>query len=89
LFACSFLTRWLLQFTTSLQRLQVDAVDLLYLHGPDFKNPIGTHATRALHGSLRLNLWGAAEQTLEAVNELHQAGKIKEFGVSNFTAWQV
>lgn len=57
------------QFTTSLQRLQVGSVDLLYLHGPDFKNPI--------------------EQTLEAVNELHQAGQIKEFGVSNFTAWQV
>ncbi|ELR16500.1 aldoketo reductase family 7, member A3 isoform 2, putative [Acanthamoeba castellanii str. Neff] len=41
LFACPFLTRCLLQFTTSLQRLQVDSVDLLYLHGPDFKNPIG------------------------------------------------
>lgn len=28
------------------------------------------------------------EETLRAVNELHQAGKIREFGLSNFSGWQ-
>jgi aflatoxin B1 aldehyde reductase len=29
------------------------------------------------------------EPTLDAVNALHQQGKIKEFGLSNFSAWEV
>merc|ERR1711881_439165 len=27
------------------------------------------------------------EETLRAVNELHEAGKFKEFGLSNYSAW--
>jgi len=57
------------QFATSLKRLQLDSVDLLYLHCPDPKTPI--------------------EDTLEAVNDLHHAGGFKEFGLSNYPAWQV
>ena len=28
-------------------------------------------------------------ETLEAVNDLHQAGKIKKFGISNFSAFEI
>jgi len=57
------------QFNTSLQRLQVPSVSLLYLHGPDYETPI--------------------TETLEAINSLYKEGKFKEFGLSNFPAWQV
>ncbi len=30
-----------------------------------------------------------AETTLEAIDKLHRDGKFKEFGVSNYAAWQV
>eukprot|EP00026_Physarum_polycephalum_P013430 Phypoly_transcript_13829.p1 GENE.Phypoly_transcript_13829~~Phypoly_transcript_13829.p1 ORF type:complete len:336 (+),score=58.95 Phypoly_transcript_13829:25-1008(+) len=52
-----------------LKHLQVDHVDLLYLHSPDQKTPI--------------------EETLQAINELHKEGKFKEFGLSNYPAWEV
>ncbi|CAK8672734.1 unnamed protein product [Clavelina lepadiformis] len=57
------------QFATSLKRLQVPSVHLLYLHLPDHQTPI--------------------TESLEAINELHKEGKFKEFGLSNYAAWQV
>ncbi len=57
------------QFEISLKRLNVDSVDLLYLHSPDLDTPI--------------------EQTLGACWELFQQGKFKDFGLSNYAAWQV
>lgn len=57
------------QLNASLKSLQVDSVDIFYLHWPDHKLPI--------------------EDTLKAVNDLYKEGKFKEFGLSNFKAWEV
>ena len=57
------------QFEQSLERLQTDAVDLLYLHAPDLDTPIA--------------------DTLRACHELHQQGRFREFGLSNYASWQV
>jgi aryl-alcohol dehydrogenase-like predicted oxidoreductase len=53
----------------SLRRLDVESVDLFYLHQPDRSAPL--------------------EETLGAVAELAEEGKIKALGVSNFAAWQI
>lgn len=57
------------QLNTSLKRLQLESLDLFYLHAPDLSVPI--------------------RQTLQAVAELHEQGKFKRFGLSNYAAWQV
>eukprot|EP01050_Picozoa_sp_SAG11_P020864 SAG11_NODE_3599_length_2346_cov_3.414775_3_plen_172_part_00 len=46
----------LYQCAGSLERLQVEAIDIYYLHGPDIDTDI--------------------DETLEAIGELHKAGKI-------------
>ncbi|CBX94630.1 hypothetical protein LEMA_P116330.1 [Plenodomus lingam JN3] len=56
-------------FTTSLNELGADCVDIFYLHAPDHSVPF--------------------EETLEAVNELHKAGKFVNLGLSNYAAWEV
>lgn len=53
----------------SLERLQVETLDILYFHEPDRATPI--------------------EESLAAMHELCQAGKIQRFGVSNYAAWQI
>jgi aryl-alcohol dehydrogenase-like predicted oxidoreductase len=53
----------------SLQRLKTDVIDLLYIHKPDPKTPIG--------------------DTLEALDGLVKAGKVREIGCSNFSADQL
>ena len=50
----------------SLQRLGIDAIDLLYVHQPDLGEPI--------------------EATLEKLDGLVRAGKVREVGCSNVTA---
>ena len=57
------------QLNISLDRLNTNFIDLLYLHAPDLDTPI--------------------EQTLEACFELYSQGKFKQFGLSNYAAWQV
>lgn len=57
------------QFSTSLDSMGLQNVDLLYLHQPDLDTPI--------------------IESLEALNEHHQAGRFKRFGLSNYAAWQV
>jgi predicted oxidoreductase len=53
----------------SLKRLQVETIDLLQLHRPDFlMNP---------------------EEVADAFNQLMRAGKVREFGVSNFRPSQI
>lgn len=69
---------------TSLQRLQTDYIDLYQLHWPDrnvntfgelfYEHDPNEDATRM-------------EDTLEAIQEAIQAGKIRHFGLSNETAW--
>ena len=57
------------QFEISLERMGLDAIDLLYLHFPDANTPV--------------------EESLKACEELYRKGKIKEFGISNFSAEMV
>jgi aflatoxin B1 aldehyde reductase len=57
------------QCTDSLNDLQTNCVEIMYLHAPDPANPI--------------------EPTLEKVQELYAAGKFKELGLSNYSAWEV
>ncbi|KAI9001826.1 putative oxidoreductase [Hyaloraphidium curvatum] len=56
-------------FAESLKQLQLESVDLFYVHWPDRSVPVET--------------W------LKAFDALHKAGKFKEFGLSNFAAWEV
>ena len=58
-----------MQLETSLKRLNLDCVQIFYLHAPDHKTPI--------------------IETLKAVNDLFEEKKFKEFGLSNYAAWQV
>lgn len=53
----------------SLQRLQVDCIDLFQLHVWDAKTPL--------------------EETLDALNELYQSGRVRAIGCSNWQAWQL
>ncbi len=57
------------QFDVSQQRLNMDMVDVLYLHRFDQDTDLG--------------------ETMDALAELKQAGKIRYIGLSNFAAWQV
>ncbi|KAJ3119783.1 hypothetical protein HK100_000157 [Physocladia obscura] len=57
------------QFKTSLDALNVDKIQVFYLHAPD----------HSVHFA----------DTLAAVQELYLAGRFVEFGLSNFSAWQV
>jgi aryl-alcohol dehydrogenase-like predicted oxidoreductase len=53
----------------SLQRLQVETIDLYQIHRPDPNTPIA--------------------DTMQALNDAMQAGKIREIGCSNFSAEQM
>jgi len=53
----------------SLQRLDTDWIDVLYLHREDPTTPL--------------------EETLTAVAQLIERGKVHHFGLSNFRAWRV
>lgn len=68
----------------SLRRLQTDYVDLYQTHWPDrntnfFGRPNYQHKSQEEATSL--------EETLSALRELMDAGKIRSFGVSNETPW--
>ena len=57
------------QFSQSLKRMNLDHVDILYLHFPDPNTPVVS--------------------ALEACAQLHEKGKFRELGLSNFPAWLV
>ncbi|WP_299491240.1 aldo/keto reductase [uncultured Shewanella sp.] len=69
----------------SLQRLQIDAIDLYQVHWPDRNCNI--------HGQFSYQQQDEHEKltpiidTLEALSDLVDAGKIRYIGVSNETAW--
>lgn len=71
---------------SSLSRLQTDYVDVYQLHWPDrntnFFGKLGFVPSEEEEGT-------ALEETLSALNELKQAGKIKHWGFSNETPWGV
>lgn len=57
------------QVNESLERLNADHVDTVFLHFPDPATPV--------------------ESVLSAMADLHDQGKFKELGLSNFPAWMV
>lgn len=57
------------QVTESLERMNTDSVDTVFLHFPDPATPV--------------------EYVLSAMAELHDQGKYRELGLSNFPAWMV
>jgi aryl-alcohol dehydrogenase-like predicted oxidoreductase len=70
----------------SLKRLQTDYVDLYQLHWPDRKtNFFGQLGYRHQAD----DQFVAVEETLEALNEQVQAGKVRYVGLSNETPWGV
>lgn len=69
---------------TSLKRLNTDYVDLYQLHWPERKtNFFGKLGYRVNEHDDSTPI----EETLDALNELVQAGKIRHYGLSNETAW--
>lgn len=53
----------------SLQRLQIEAIDLYQVHAPDWDTPL--------------------DETLRALDDLVQQGKVRYIGASNFRAWNL
>src|SRR5271166_2706816 len=72
----------------SLQRLGIDCIDLYQLHWPDRPMDLFDALSNQYHD--RGGPDGVTfEETLDALAELVQQGKIRHFGLSNETAWGV
>ncbi|MBI3419906.1 MAG: NADP(H)-dependent aldo-keto reductase [Proteobacteria bacterium] len=70
----------------SLKRLQTDVIDLYQLHAPDRSvNCFGQLGYKHNTDEIPVPL----EETLEALQELMKAGKVRFIGVSNETPWGV
>lgn len=68
----------------SLSRLQTDYVDLYQLHWPDrATNYFGSLGYEHIEGADGI----ALEETLSAIKDLIEAGKIRHWGLSNETPW--
>jgi aryl-alcohol dehydrogenase-like predicted oxidoreductase len=68
----------------SLKRLQTDYLDLYQLHWPDRRTAIFGQRNYVHHPD---EVTVPILETLEALHELVQAGKIRHFGVSNESPW--
>lgn len=68
----------------SLKRLRTDYIDLYQFHWPDRSTNFFGKLGYEIGGH---DYWTPLEESLSAVAELIQAGKIRHFGVSNETPW--
>ncbi len=71
----------------SLKRLKTDYIDLYQIHWPD--RAIQTFGNGGLRYMPTQGQGHPLDQTLEIMQELVEAGKIRHFGVSNETSWGV
>ncbi len=69
----------------SLKRLNTDYVDLYQIHWPDRLIPMFGSTERAESANKAPEV--PIEETLEALNGLVKAGKVRHIGLSNETAW--
>jgi aryl-alcohol dehydrogenase-like predicted oxidoreductase len=68
----------------SLKRLQTDYIDIYQIHWPDRPMPWGSNPTIFRHQTGDSH---PIEETLEIMNGLVKAGKIRHVGLSNESAW--
>ncbi len=69
----------------SLKRLRTDTIDLYQLHWPE--RPANYFGRLGFDFAEDRRSWTPLEETLSALDDLVQAGKIRHVGVSNETAW--
>lgn len=70
----------------SLRRLQTDYIDLYQLHAPDRAVPLFGDGDNVFTRQRNVEEV-AIEETLEALSQLVRAGKVRNVGLSNETAW--
>ena len=68
----------------SLKRLQTDRIDLYQLHWPDRKVPL---FGKRDYVEPEIDESTPIEETLEVLQDLKEAGKVRHFGLSNETPW--